>query len=114
MSLDVVPESINHDMVVDQLPSERGQSSRLAGSLLMDDQFCLAAREDVRQNSCVRGEPNMTSQAFCDWIYSTYGVTINHETARIWLHNLGFSYHHKSVYCDGHERSSEMIKDHRA
>ena len=107
MSVDVAPESIDHDMMVDLLSSERGRGSKLAGSLLTDEDFRLAAREYVRQNSCVRGEPNMTSEAFCDWISSTYGVTICRETARIWLHNLGFSQknHHKGVYFDGHERS---------
>ena len=107
MSVDVAPESIDHDMMADLLSSERGRGSKLAGSLLTDEEFRLAAREYVRQNSCVRGEPNMTSEAFYDWISSTYGVTICRGTARIWLHNLGFSQknHHKGVYFDGHERS---------
>ena len=49
----------------------------------------------------------MTSQGFCDWIFNTYGVTICRETARSWLHNLGFSQknHLKGVYFDGHERN---------
>lgn len=49
----------------------------------------------------------MTSQAFCEWIFEKYGVTICCETARSWLHNLGFSQknHHKGMYFDGHERS---------
>ena len=49
----------------------------------------------------------MTSQAVCDWIFGTYGVTICCETGRSWLHNLGLSQknHHKGVHFDGHERS---------
>ena len=47
----------------------------------------------------------MTSQAFCEWIFEKCGVTICCETARSWLHNLGFSQknHHKGVYVDGHD-----------
>ena len=105
--IDVAPESIDHDVIVDLLSSERGRGSKLAGSLLTDEEFCLAAREYIRQNSCVRGEPTMTSQGFCDWIFNTYGVTICREPACSWLHNLGFSQknHHKGVYFDGHERN---------
>ena len=49
----------------------------------------------------------MTSQAFCEWVFGEYGVTICCETAHSWIHNLGFSQknHHKGVYFDGHERS---------
>ena len=53
----------------------------------------------------------MTSQAFRDWIQSTSTVTICRETARSWLHNLGFSQknHHKEVYFDGHELDDVIL-----
>ena len=54
MSLvDVSPESIDHDVMEDLLSSERGRNTKLAGSLLNDDDFCLAAGQYIRQNSCV-------------------------------------------------------------
>ena len=48
----------------------------------------------------------MTTKDFQDWIASEYDLNLGMETARSWLHNLGFDQksHHKAVYFDGHER----------
>lgn len=48
----------------------------------------------------------MTLNDFHNWVEMSYDVHTSIETARTWLHNLGFDQksHHKSVYFDGHER----------
>lgn len=109
--VDVAPDSVDLDDIGSRLSSNRGKFCKLGNSLLCDEEFRLKAREFVRANAYVRGEPNMTSQAFRNWIQSTSTVTICRETARSWLHNLGFSQknHHKEVYFDGHERDDVIL-----
>ena len=48
----------------------------------------------------------MTSEEFARWVNTEFSVSIHKETARKWLHRLGFSQknHHKGVYFDVHER----------
>lgn len=48
----------------------------------------------------------MTSEEFASWVSTEFNVAVHEETARRWLHSLGFSQkgHHKGVYFDGHER----------
>ena len=43
---------------------------------------------------------------FAVWVKEEYGLDISEETARLWLHSLGFgcTHHQKGVYFDGHER----------
>lgn len=53
----------------------------------------------------------MTCQVFRDWIQSTFTVNICRETARCWLHFLGFSqkHHHMEVYFNGHEHEDVVL-----
>ena len=53
-----------------------------------------------------KGEPNLTSKMFADWIHREYDTKIQDRTARRWLAKLGFSQvqHKKGVYFDRHER----------
>ena len=106
--VDEAPDYIDLD---DRLSSNRGKTCKLGNSLLRDEEFRLKAREFIRENACVRGEPNVTCQAFRDWIQTTLDVKICRETARSWLHDLGFSQknHHKEVYFDGHERDDVVL-----
>ena len=43
---------------------------------------------------------------FCKWVSDSFSVNISNETARRWLHYLGFNMndHHKGVFFDGHDR----------
>ena len=43
-------------------------------------------------------------------VKETYQLEVCSETARVWLHNLGFAQknHHQSVYFDGHEREDAV------
>jgi hypothetical protein len=78
------------------------------------------AAEWVREHAFVKGEPNMTSQSFCDWVNKDllpssphFPRSISLRTAVRWLHHLGFKpvSHKKGVYIDGHER--EDVVRHR-
>ena len=74
------------------------------------------ARKYVRENSNVKGKPNMTSVSFCRWVNDEllpnvalepgFPRKISLETARKWLHKLDFHVldQKKGVYIDGHER----------
>jgi len=74
------------------------------------------ATKYIRENNGVKGKPNMTLCSFCRWINETllqqnvlesgFPRKIGLETARTWLHELGFSKIEakKGTYVDGHER----------
>ena len=71
----------------------------------------------VRENAAPRGRPNLTAGAFCQWVNNEllpnsvlepgYPRRVSVETARKWLHDLGFDILQlsKGVFIDGQERS---------
>ena len=85
-------------------------------TLMSNEELCERAREYVRENAAPRGRPNLTSGAFCQWVNNEllpntvldpgYPRSVSVETARKWLHELGFSVLQmsKGVFIDGHER----------
>ena len=97
-------DNVDREFMNDLLSSERGRAC--GNGLVHDEEFRLRAREYVRENAYKKGQPNMTIKDFQDWIDSNYGLHVSIETARSWLHNIGFDQksHHKAVYFDGHER----------
>ena len=100
-------DDMSDECITDILSSGHGHHDNHAASLLRDEYFCLAAREYVRKHACRKGEPNLTSKMFAEWIDNEYGTRLRDETARRWLAKLGFCrvHHQKGVYFDGHERS---------
>lgn len=76
----------------------RGHHNR--ESLMNDEHCCKLAASWIRENSFRKGEPNMTALSLCQWVNSgllpsiTLGPDmprrISVETARRWLHQLGF------------------------
>ena len=86
------------------------------GVLWQSEDLNKKAAKHVRESSVVKGRPNMTAGAFCRWVNEDllqnvslapgYPRQISLETARKWLHHLGFEVldHKKGTYCDGHER----------
>ena len=102
--------------------SEQGHYRR-QGVLWQDEELCEAACDYVRRNAVVKGKPNMTSTSFCRWVNEQllpnsvlepgFPRHIGVETARKWLHELGFEVldKKKGVYIDGHER--EDVVKHR-
>ena len=89
-----------------ELSSDRGKACRNATSILHDEEFQLAACSDVRSTAYRKGEPNLTTQMYCQWVKDKYSFEICTETARRWLHHLGFNIcsHQKGVFFDGHKR----------
>ncbi len=75
----------------------------------------------VRENTVVKGKPNMTAVSFCHWVNGHllatqvlepgYPRKVSLETAHKWLMELGFTVleHKKGTYVDGHERS-DMVE----
>ena len=70
------------------------------------------AKKYLRDNYNVKGKPNLTVGSFCEWINndllpnSTFPRKVSPETARKWLHELGFTVHNKKkgTFIDGHKR----------
>ena len=87
-----------------------------SGVLWQNENLNKQATKYVRENNAVKGKPNMTLYTFCHWVNETllqnsvlvpgYPRRIGLETARKWLHELGFSKISvkKGTYIDGHER----------
>jgi len=94
------------------LSSNRGHHDYHAASLLNDEDFQLSARSFVRKDSCVKGQPNLTSADFSKWVQSDYNTTIHDCTAHRWLEKLGFAqvHHQKGVFFDGHDRD-DVVAD---
>ena len=91
-------------------------------SILVDEDIQKRAREWVMQHACVRGQPNMRALDFQQWINSELlpskfpenSPSISEETARLWLHRLGFKRlsHRAGVYKDGHEKPENVYDRH--
>ena len=59
----------------------------------------MSAREFVHKNAYNRGQPNLPSLQFSEWVKLHYNVSIHEETARRWLHRLGFNHkNHLKVF----------------
>ena len=93
----------------------RGKHRRV--TLLTDERCCERATKWVRENSCRKGQANMTVKDFMDYLNETLlpsmaedealPKTVCMTTARKFLHELGFERTdttRKGVYRDGHER----------
>ena len=95
--------------------SQQGRYQR-SGVLWNNEEFNQKAADYVRQNAAVKGRPNLTSIDFCRWVNDFllpnttlepgYPRKISIETARLWLHHLGFEVlkAQKGIFIDGHER----------
>ena len=97
------------------LDSKQGRYQR-SGILWSSEQLNKKVTEYVRQNSNVKGKPNLTTQSPCRWINEKllpneslepgFPRHISVETSRKWLHELGFEVlsGDKGMFFDGHER----------
>ena len=86
------------------------------GVLWQNEELNKKACEFVRANKAVKGRPNMKIACFARWVNEDllpnhalepgYPRKISQETARRWLHELGFCVldSKKGTYVDGHER----------
>ena len=86
------------------------------GVLWHSEELNKIATRYVRENTLVKGRPNLTAGSFSQWVNECllttqtlepgYPRRISFETARKWLLELGFTVmeHKKGTYVDGHER----------
>ena len=109
--LHVSYNDMTDEHITDMLSSNRGHHDNHTTTLLHDEDFRMAARTYVRKHACRKGEPNLTSHMFAEWIHSEYGVQVHDSTAFRWLIDLGFSqvHHQKGVYFDGHDREDVVL-----
>ena len=95
--------------------SQQGRYQR-SGVLWQNEELNKNATEYVRENAAVKGRPNLTTVDFCKWVNESllpnntlepgFPRKIGLETARLWLHHLGFEVLtvRKGIFIDGHER----------
>ena len=94
------------------------------GVLWQNEELNKKASAFVRANAAKKGHPNMKIACFARWVNedllpnhaleSGYPCKLSQETARKWLHELGFCVldSKKGTYVDGHERQD--VTEYRA
>lgn len=95
--------------------SAKGRYER-SGIVWQNEALNKKAKKFIRNNSNVKGRPNLTVGGFCDWVNNDllpnetlepgYPRKLCVETCRKWMHELGFSVvvKKKGTFVDGHER----------
>ena len=78
----------------------REKENNKKGCLVKDENLCLEAAMWVRENACKKGEENMTTKSFCQWVNDQLLPShslppnllrqISLRTATRWLHQLGY------------------------
>ena len=103
-------DTLDDELIMEFMSSSRGHHPKIY-SLYMCDEFQQEARHFIREKACIKGKPNLTLRDFVDWVKSTWDHEICEETARIWMHKLGFQQkrYGKGVYFDGHEREDVIL-----
>lgn len=95
--------------------SSQGRYER-SGVVWRNEALNKKAKKFVRQNSNVKGRPNLTLGSFCEWVNNDllpnetlepgYPRKLGIETSCKWMHELGFEVvaKRKGTFVDGHER----------
>lgn len=95
--------------------SQQGKYQR-SGVMWCSEELNEKATRYIRDNANVKGQPNIIITKFCQWVNEDllpnmtlepgFPRKIGIETARKWMHELGFSVvvKKKGTYVDGHER----------
>ena len=107
-------DEVDNDLIKDIITSNRGHHPKSL-TLMACKEFQKDARQFVHKNACVKGQPNLTSRDFAEWVKANWGHDIADDTARRWLHKLGFNQQRygKGVYFDGHEREDAVASRER-
>ena len=105
-----------------EIPGNKQGHYLRTGLLWSSEDLNKKAIEFVRENSNKKGEANLTSVTFCQWVNDCLLPNSNLEpgfprkvcleVARQWLHKLGFEVlsPSKGMYIDGHERE-DVVKE---
>lgn len=93
-----------------EIPDCKQGKYQRSGVLWSSEDLNTKAIKYVRNNSSVKGRPNLTVGSFSEWINNAlfpnepgFPRKVSIETARKWLHELGFN-KKKGTFVDGHER----------
>ena len=101
--------------------SKQGRYQR-TGILWSNEDLNKEAYQYVRENTNVKGRPNLTKHTFCRWVNEEllpnavlepgFPRHVSVETARKWLHEMGFEVlsADKGMFFDGHERE-DVVKE---
>ena len=76
-------DDMTDEYISDQFFCNRGHHENYTVSLVSDELFQLAARLFVRKHACRKGEPNLTSLKFAEWVHNEYDKRIHDHTACI-------------------------------
>ena len=85
-------DDITDEILTSEFSSDQGRHSKVRGSLVENEDFKVDAQTYVHENGYVKGKPNLTALKFALWVKEEWGIDVCEETARSWLHKLGFSY----------------------
>lgn len=111
-------EFLKENCIPDNLQGKYQRS----GVLWASEELNLKATKFVRENANVKGRPNMTALSFCQWVNENllpnialepgYPRRISVQTARKWLHHLGFMVisGKKGSFFNGHERDDVVAE----
>ena len=100
--------------------SQQGRYQR-SGVLWSSEALNTKATRYARENANVKGRPNLTTHSFCRWVNDEllpneilepgFPRKVSVETARRWLHELGFEplCSGKGMFFDGHEREDVVL-----
>ena len=104
------------------LPESKQGKYERKGVLWHNEELNQMATKYIRNNSSVKGKPNMTTYDFCKWVNRTLLPSLTLEpgfprkvsvsTCRQWLLQLGFEVitPRKGIFIDGHERA-DVVED---
>ena len=99
-----------------EIPENKQGRYQRRGILWSSESLNKEATKYVRENANMKGQPNLTAGSFCSWVNEYllpneclepgFPRKVGVETARQWLHHLGFEVlsARKGAYFDGHER----------
>ena len=99
-----------------EIPESKQGRYQRSGILWTNEDLNRKATRYIRENANVKGQPNLTVSTFCQWVNNDllpnetlepgFPRKIAVETARKWMHELGFEVvlKKKGTFVDGHER----------
>ena len=97
MSREWSSKFFEHEETVESSKQGRYQRSRILWS---NEDFNKKATIFIRENANIKGRPNLTVATFCEWVNDNllpnetlepgFPCQISVETARKWMHELGF------------------------
>ena len=99
-----------------EVPESKQGKYQRSGVLWSSEELNEKVSKFVREHAAVKGEPNLKTATFCEWVNEDllpnsslepgFPRKISIETARKWLHELGFEVltPAKGMFFDGHER----------